>query len=110
LWGKNDNDGDRKCTGEGCGGLVTGVDERQVTWPHTEESEGGKRRGEHGSVEWLFEAEAARQRRGGVRGWSPRGGRERGRERGPWVWQKYRAMAPADRRARAAQSARFNSV
>jgi hypothetical protein len=65
--GKNSNDGCRKRAGVGRGGSVAGVDERRVAWPCTEESEGGKRRGEHGGVGRLFEAEAARQRRG-VRG------------------------------------------
>jgi hypothetical protein len=71
----------QKHAGEGRSGSVAGVDERRVAWPCMEESEGGKRRGKHGGVGWLFEAETARQWRG-FRGWSPHGGRERGRERG----------------------------
>jgi hypothetical protein len=65
--------------------MAASVDERRVAWPCTEESEGGKRRVKHGGVGQLFEAEVVRQRRG-VRGWSPHGGRERGRQRGPWAW------------------------
>jgi hypothetical protein len=63
VWGGGD--GGRKRVGEGRGGSVAGVDERRVAWPCTEESEGGKRRGKHGGVGRLFEAEAVRQRRGG---------------------------------------------
>jgi hypothetical protein len=59
--------------------MAASVDERRVAWPCTEESEGGKRRVKHGGVGQLFEAEVVRQRRG-VRGWSPHGGRERGRQ------------------------------
>jgi hypothetical protein len=44
----------------GRGGSVAGVDERWLAWLCVEDSEGGKRRGEHGGVGWLFEAEAAR--------------------------------------------------
>jgi hypothetical protein len=54
------DDGGQKCTGEGRGGLVTGVDERRLAWPCAEESEGEKRRGERGGVGQLFEVEAAR--------------------------------------------------
>jgi hypothetical protein len=82
---ENGDGGSRKCAGEGRGGSVAGGDERRVTWPCMEESEGGKRRGEHDGVEQIFEAEAARQMRGGVRGLSPCVGRERGRGRGPWA-------------------------
>jgi hypothetical protein len=153
VGGGGDSDGGgRKGTGESRGGSVAGVDERRVAWPCAEESEGEKRRGEHDGVRRLFEAEAARQRRG-VRGWSPRGGWERGREGGPGVaWDsaaarhrptaaqsrcewatrrgtsrdrlnrggaegltdgprpQCREVALADRRARAAQCVRFNSV
>jgi hypothetical protein len=42
---------------------------------------GEKRKGGRGAAVGPFEAEVARQRRG-VRGWSPHGGRKRGRERG----------------------------
>jgi hypothetical protein len=46
-WGGGDgDDGDRKCAEEGHGGSVAGVDERWLTWPSAEESEGEKRRGE----------------------------------------------------------------
>jgi hypothetical protein len=43
LWGGGGDSGGRKSTGEGHGGSVAGVDERQVTWPCMEESEGGKK-------------------------------------------------------------------
>jgi hypothetical protein len=75
--------GGRKCVGEGCGGWVAGVDERRLAWPCAEESEGEKRRGERSDVGWLFEAKAAKQGRGGSRGWMLHGGRKRGGERGP---------------------------
>jgi hypothetical protein len=58
--GKNGDDSGRKHAGEGHGGSVAGVDERWVAWPCMKESEGGKRRGEHGDVGRLFEAEALR--------------------------------------------------
>jgi hypothetical protein len=81
--GEKNGDGQKRA-GEGRGGSVAGVDERHIAWSCAEESEGEKRRGEQGGIGLLFEAEAARQRRG-VRGWSPCGGREQGREAGGLV-------------------------
>jgi hypothetical protein len=46
MGGGDGDDGDRKCAEEGHGGSVAGVDERWLTWPSAEESEGEKRRGE----------------------------------------------------------------
>jgi hypothetical protein len=73
VGGGDGDDSGQKRVGEGCGGSVASVDERRVAWLCMEESEGGKKRGEHGGVGRLFEVEAARQRKG-VQGWSPRGG------------------------------------
>jgi hypothetical protein len=136
---ENGDGGSRKCAGEGRGGSVAGGDERRVTWPCMEESEGGKRRGEHDGVEQIFEAEAARQMRGGgprvvamcragtgkgegalgavwdsaaTRRGTLCGRSNRGGAEGltGGPWPQCWSAAPADRWPRAAQCARFNSV
>jgi hypothetical protein len=75
--GGGDSDG-RKCTREGRGGSVASVDERRFAWPCAEEIGGEKRRGERGDIERLFEAEAVRQRRGGLARCRMEGGNKKG--------------------------------
>jgi hypothetical protein len=53
--GANGDGSGRKCTEEGRGGSVTGVDKRRLAWPCVEESEGEKRRGERGGIRRLCE-------------------------------------------------------
>jgi hypothetical protein len=50
MEGENGDDNGQKHAEEGRGGSVAGVDERRLTWPCAEESEGEKKRGEHGGV------------------------------------------------------------